>query len=30
MPIIAIDKTTEENITRTNPYFESKNILIYK
>jgi site-specific DNA-methyltransferase (adenine-specific) len=30
MSTMVINKTTKENITRTNPYFESKNILIYK
>jgi len=30
MPIAAVNKTTKENIVKNTPYFESKNILIYK
>ncbi|MBI2263221.1 site-specific DNA-methyltransferase [Candidatus Berkelbacteria bacterium] len=30
MPIVAVNKTTKEDISRIVPYFESKNIVIYK
>ena len=30
MPIVAVNKTTKEDVERTTLYFENKNILIYK